>query len=272
MSALHLETFGPRDPSDDSARPDATTAPLVLALHGLTGHGRRWARLARDLPSHRIVAPDLLGHGESSWEPPWSYEANLTALDSVVAELDSPFTLVGHSFGGALAIRLAQRHPEQVRALVLLDPAQGLAPDRALEIASASMAHWTYPSPDVARDAKRGEGWAEVPDDILDEEIAAHLRPSEQVLLPAGRYGWRVSQPAAATAWSEMATGFELPPAGLPTDVVVADRVDPPLVSAEFLDACREHRADSVRIHHADCEHMVPFLAPGLVARLVRGD
>ncbi|GAA3032027.1 lipase LipV [Gordonia defluvii] len=259
MSALHVETYGP----------DSSGAPLVLALHGLTGHGRRWSRLAADLPGHRIVAPDLLGHGESSWEPPWSYDAHLRALDAVVGTFDAPFTVVGHSFGGALAIRLAQRHPGRANALVLLDPAQGLDPRRALDVATAGMAHWTYGSAAAARAAKCAEGWAAVPAEILDEEIGIHLRPSEQIGLPAGRFGWRVSQPATATAWSEMAAGLELPPPGLPTDVVVADRVDPPLVGAAFLDACRTERADSVCIHHADCEHMVPFLEPGLVARLV---
>ncbi|MFT3900725.1 MAG: alpha/beta fold hydrolase [Gordonia sp. (in: high G+C Gram-positive bacteria)] len=260
MSALHVHRFGPDD----------ADAPLVLALHGLTGHGQRWAHLARDLPDHRIVAPDLLGHGDSSWAPPWSYEAHLDAIDEVVAGLAAPFVVVAHSFGGALAIRLAQRHPERVRALVLLDPAQGLDPARALEISTASMAHWTYASPDAAREGKRAEGWYAVPPEILDEEIAVHLRPSDQVGLPPGAFAWRVSQPAAATAWSEMARPFELPPDGIPTDVVVADRVEPPLVSAAFLDACRRERAESVRVHHADCEHMVPFLEPALVARLVR--
>lgn len=260
MTALHIETFGPEGPD----------APLVLALHGLTGHGRRWAQLAADLPDHRIVAPDLLGHGSSSWEPPWSYDAHLAALESLVVGLDRSVTVVAHSFGGALAIRLAQRLPDRITALVLLDPAQGLDPTRSLDVATNSMANWTYPSPEAAYSAKRAEGWGAVPAAILDEEIAVHLRPSEQVGLPAGRFAWRVSQPAAATAWSEMAAPAELPPPGLPTDIVIADRVDPPFLDAAFLDACVADRADSVRIHHADCEHMVPFLEPDLVASLVR--
>lgn len=155
------------------------------------------------------------------------YDAHLRALDAVVGTFDAPFTVVGHSFGGALAIRLAQRHPGRANALVLLDPAQGLDPRRALDVATAGMAHWTYGSAAAARAAKCAEGWAAVPAEILDEEIGIHLRPSEQIGLPAGRFGWRVSQPATATAWSEMAAGLELPPPGLPTDVVVADRVDP---------------------------------------------
>ena len=117
-----------------------------------------------------------MGHGSSSWEPPWSYDAHLDALELLVVDLGRPLTIVAHSFGGALAIRLAQRLPDRITALVLLDPAQGLDPSRALDVATNGMANWTYPSPG-RHTAKRAEGWAAVPDAILDEEIAVHLRP-----------------------------------------------------------------------------------------------
>src|SRR5207244_9944259 len=50
------------------------TAPPVVALHGITGFGRRFRRLAEErLASRfRVLAPDLRGHGSSSWEPPWT--------------------------------------------------------------------------------------------------------------------------------------------------------------------------------------------------------
>ncbi|NMO01911.1 alpha/beta fold hydrolase [Gordonia sp. TBRC 11910] len=248
--------------------PGAPGAPTVLALHGLTGHGRRWEPLADEhLRDVRIVAPDLLGHGQSPWTAPWSFDAHLDAIEDVLdARVDAaelPIVVVGHSFGGALAVRLARRRPDAVRALVLLDPAHGLAPDWASQIAQESMAHWTYADADDARAAKRAEGWALVPDHILEAEIATHLIDVD------GRVGWRVSQPAAATAWSEMARPAELPPAHIPTTIVVADRVQPPFVSADFLDAASKTLA-SVDIRHVDCEHMVPFLAPELVAALIR--
>ncbi len=66
---LHVHRYGPTRP------------PQILAVHGLTGHGRRWQTLAtRHLPEFAIVAPDLIGHGRSSWAAPWSIDANADAL------------------------------------------------------------------------------------------------------------------------------------------------------------------------------------------------
>ncbi|MFI8771912.1 alpha/beta fold hydrolase [Gordonia sp. NPDC062954] len=255
---LTTHTFGP----------DTGDAAAVLAIHGLTGHGRRWAALAGDqLPDLRLIAPDLLGHGHSPWTPPWSYEDHVDALVAVVDEhipaSARPFVIVGHSFGGALAVRLAHRLGDAVAGLVLLDPAQGLDPSWALEVATDSLAHWDYADADHARSAKRSEGWADIPETLLDKEIDEHLVP-----VANGRVGWRVSAPAAATAWSEMAREALLPPTGLSTVVVVADRVRPPFVGPDFLASCAD--AESIRVVHADCGHMVPYLEPELTATLIR--
>ncbi|MGC4960468.1 alpha/beta fold hydrolase [Gordonia sp. DT218] len=250
---------------------DTPEAPHVLAIHGLTGHGKRWESLAADhLPDLRVIAPDLLGHGYSPWEPPWSLEEHVASLIVVVEQhipVDAhPFVVVGHSFGGAVAVRLAQRlGSDSVRGLVLLDPAQGLDPAMTLQVATDSLEHWDYADAAAAKSAKRAEGWADIPEELLDKEIDDHLTDRTN-----GRVGWRVSAPAAATAWSEMARDAVLPPPGLPTTVVVADRVDPPFVRPAFLEACATERPDSVEIVHADCEHMVPFLAPELTARVIR--
>ncbi|MFW0784193.1 alpha/beta fold hydrolase [Gordonia sp. CPCC 206044] len=258
---LHTSLFGP-------ALPDT---PTVLAVHGLTGHGRRWESLARDhLADLRVVAPDLIGHGYSPWEPPWSYDDQVDALVEVVDEhigpWARPFVVVGHSYGGAVAIRLTQRlGADVVDGLVLLDPAQGLDPAWTLEVATDSLTHWDYADAAAARSAKRAEGWADIPDILLDKEIDDHL-----IDLPNGRVGWRVSAPACAAAWNDMARPAALPPPGTPTSIVVADRVDPPFVRPDFLAACAAERAGSVEVIHADCEHMVPFLAPDLTAGLIR--
>ncbi len=256
--AMHTHLFGPDDPN----------APIVLALHGLTGHGGRWRFLAADhLPDVRVVAPDLLGHGASSWEPPWAIADQVAALSAVVDEhvpAGRRAVIVAHSYGGAVAIALAHARPDAIAGLVLLDPAQGLEPATAREYAESSLAHWGYADAREAAAAKRMEGWAEVPTHILDVEIDEHLVPVESGV------AWRVSAPGAAVAWSEMARPFRLPPAGLRTHLVVADRVDPPFVVPELLAACAAERADSVTVHHVDTEHMVPFLAPDVVAQLTR--
>ncbi|HEY9263496.1 MAG TPA: alpha/beta hydrolase, partial [Mycobacterium sp.] len=70
---LHTYRYGPDEPT------------RVLAIHGLTGHGRRWETLfERHLPDVAAAAPDLIGHGRSSWDAPWTIEANVTALAALV--------------------------------------------------------------------------------------------------------------------------------------------------------------------------------------------
>ncbi|MCF8609947.1 alpha/beta fold hydrolase [Gordonia sp. HY285] len=254
---LHTHVFGTDDPD----------APVVLALHGLTGHGRRWGRLADHLPGVRLLAPDLLGHGHSSWAPPWGAADHATAVAETVKALvpaNRSIVVVAHSFGSVVALALARRCPDLVAGLVLLDPAHGLDPAQARVYAEATLAHWGYADADAAIAAKRAEGWYDVPTAILIDELDHHLMSDD-----AGGVVWRVSPPAVATAWSEMARPFRLPPESVPTHVVVAGRVDPPFVRPEFLAACAAERPTTVTVHHVDTEHMVPFLAPDLCARLV---
>lgn len=254
---LQTHVFGP------------VAAPTVVALHGLTGHGGRWGLLAqRHLSGVRVVAPDLLGHGHSPWTPPWRIEdhaaAVARAVEAHVPPESRPVVVLAHSFGSAVALELAHTRPDLVRALVLLDPAQGLPAERALELSTGAVAHRGYPDAAAARAAKRAEGWGAVADEVLDQEIADHLVTS------GSGVDWRVCLPAAITAWSEMARPAVLPPPGVPTRIVVADRVQPPFVGADFLARCAAERPGTVTVHHVDTEHMVPYLAPDLVAELIR--
>jgi pimeloyl-ACP methyl ester carboxylesterase len=91
--------------------------PLVL-VHGLGGSAANWLALAPLLlPGRRVLVPELPGHGGSEALPAGS---RLNAFaDSVASLLDGPSAVVGHSLGGAIAVRLAIRRPELVRALVL---------------------------------------------------------------------------------------------------------------------------------------------------------
>ena len=91
--------------------------PLVL-VHGLGGSAANWLALAPLLlPGRRVLVPELPGHGGSEALPGG---ASLNAFaDSVASLLDGPSAVVGHSLGGAIALRLAIRRPELVRALVL---------------------------------------------------------------------------------------------------------------------------------------------------------
>jgi pimeloyl-ACP methyl ester carboxylesterase len=95
--------------------------PLVL-VHGLGGAASNWLALAPLLaPGRRVLVPELPGHGGSEALPA---APNLNAFADRIAELAArdgfaPAPVVGHSLGGAIALRLAIRRPESVSSLVL---------------------------------------------------------------------------------------------------------------------------------------------------------
>jgi 2-succinyl-6-hydroxy-2,4-cyclohexadiene-1-carboxylate synthase len=99
----------------------------LLLLHGFTQTGASWDGVVRALPGrYRAFAPDL-GTG------PW--EAELDRLETLAP---ASCALAGYSMGGRLALALALRRPERVRALVLVSAAPGLADagERAARLAA----------------------------------------------------------------------------------------------------------------------------------------
>ena len=94
----------------------------VLAIHGITSSSRSWPLLAQEL-DRPVVAPDLRGRGRSNHLPgPVGLVAHAEDCAAVLrAVTDEPVVVVGHSMGGFVATVLAARHPDLVRALVLVD-------------------------------------------------------------------------------------------------------------------------------------------------------
>ena len=114
--------------------------PVVL-LHGLGGAAANWGEVAADLAgSYRVLAPDLPGHGGSEVPDPgadmdWFADAVATLLDTEGAR---GAIVVGHSFGGQLALRLALRRPELVGSLLLVAPAGIRTRARLVQVAIAA--------------------------------------------------------------------------------------------------------------------------------------
>jgi lipase len=238
----------------------------MLAVHGLTGHGQRWQHLAEYVPEITIAAPDLVGHGSSSWAAPWTIDANVAAFAALLDDqATTPVLVVGHSFGGALALHLAAARPDQVSALLLLDPAVGLDGTWTRDIADAMLSSPDYPDPAEAREEKAAGSWADVDPAVLDADLDEHL-----VKLPNGRYGWRVSLPATMSYWSELARDIVLPPAGTPTTLVRAAWNSPPYVNDRLIAGLQERLGSDFELLDFECGHMVPHAKPTEVAALIR--
>jgi len=102
----------------------AGQGPAVVLIHGMAGSSRTWREVMRLLArDHTVIAPDLLGHGESA-KPRGDY--SLGAQASGLRDLVSGAlgveraTLVGQSLGGGVAMQLAYQHPELCERLVLV--------------------------------------------------------------------------------------------------------------------------------------------------------
>lgn len=95
--------------------------PPLLLVHGYGGAAWNFSELAPLLPGRRLVLPDLPGHGASA---PLPAVRTLSGFSDVLAALCEAEGLarvdvVGHSLGGVVALRLAERHQELVGSLVL---------------------------------------------------------------------------------------------------------------------------------------------------------
>ena len=128
---------------------DIGDGPAVLFIHGLTGSHRNWAHLVDRLKTdHRVLAPDLFGHGASA-KPIGDYSlgAHAATLRDLLDRLGiDRVTLVGHSFGGGIAMQFCYLFPGRVERLVLVSSG-GLGRDVSGLLRSATLpgAEWILP-------------------------------------------------------------------------------------------------------------------------------
>jgi lipase len=175
-------------------------APRIVCLHGVTGHGLHFARLAvRLAPTFHVLAPDLLGHGDSRREPPWSLDAQVEALFQAVGA--RPAVCIGHSFGARVAVELAAREPGFATKLVLLDPAIALLPQVALFAAENTRPEREYTSFAEGIDRRYEESSLYSTDRAaLEAELESHL-----VRNADGLWRYRYCQSAVIAAYSDIA-------------------------------------------------------------------
>jgi lipase len=240
MAVLNLHHYG---------SPDG--AP-TLAIHGVTAHGERYRRLAQEaFPERRWLAVDLRGHGRSTWAGPWTVERHVAdLLETLDAEGVDRVEVVGHSYGGMIALHLLATEPGRVTRVALLDPAVELPGEWLPKLADDMIDDPGWATPEEAL-AKRIEGRAQqsIPD--AAEDVKRHLYEA-----PDGRYRMRYHRGAAVTGWSEMArTTVSLARAQKPCLLVVATQEE--IVRPELRASLARDLGDRLTTVEIDCGHML---------------
>lgn len=148
----------------------------VLLLHGVPQTAVAFRHLLPELArDRRVLAPDLPGLGESEARGPYDVDALVDVLAALVLhEVDGPVDVVGHDWGGTMALALAAARPEMVRRLVLVNaPYRQLDAVRSVHVMLSALP--VVPEAFLALTGRRGLRW----------------------LL---RLGWRSGEPAPGTS------------------------------------------------------------------------
>lgn len=177
-------------------------AATVVLVHGITASHLSWATVARVLPDVRILAPDLRGRGRSRELPgPYGMPTHADDVAAVIEALAgdaAPVPVVGHSMGAFVAMVLADRHPDLVSTLLLVDgglpllPPPGFSPEQlaaAVLGPAAERLAMTFADRDDYRDFWRphpafASDWTADLEGYLDYDLVGEepeLRPATRV-------------------------------------------------------------------------------------------
>jgi pimeloyl-ACP methyl ester carboxylesterase len=247
----------------------------VLLLHGQPGLGSDWDAVVALLDDHRVLVPDRPGYGAGGRETLGIEESAAEFARLLVGLRAAPATVVGHSYGGGIAVMMAAQHPEVVSGLVLVASVgradNVTAVDRVL--AAPAVGEWSSAAglfvlgrvlPPLRRLLGTTEGrvrsWlrATLPDSAYD-----------LVSAPPGGSVWRSFVAEQRALLDEIdAVEAAVPKVRVPTVLVSGewDVVVPPRVAQSMA----RDIAGSELVRVARTGHFVPRDAPETVARAVR--
>src|SRR4051794_17439645 len=142
----------------------AGSGPPVVLIHGMINSSRHWEEVALRLaPKHTVIAPDLIGHGDSATpRGDYSLGAHAASIRDLLAAIGiERASIVGHSLGGGVAMQFFYQFPQRVERLVLVSSGglghevSPLLRTAALPGASALLAAGAHPK---GLDGDRGAG------------------------------------------------------------------------------------------------------------------
>lgn len=235
----------------------------ILLLHGVTGHGWLWHGVAGQLTLWgQVLALDLRGHGDSQWASDGRYDTTTLADDvaAVIEQLGEPADVVGLSWGGLVAMRLAGRHPGLVRRVAVLDIPTSFA----------------QPSSDVPSRPYRFAGRR----DVLDWERRANPRAAaplvelvadHSVRPDAGGGLVRKHDERFITAWPFREETYDADWRALSCPVLLLRAADSPVLGVEQFEAMLAAQPGAEGLTIEGSGHLLPLDRPISVADALEG-
>lgn len=222
------------------------SAPPLICIHGVGGHGRNFEHVATDRWGRHfhVISFDLRGHGYSDWSPPWGFK---TFVDDIVETVDSLGIVtafwIGHSFGGRLIFELIARFPGRVLRAVATEPVIQITPELAMHRANQELTGDVWDSLEAFVAARENTG-ADIDVQAYIADIADHFDT-----LPDGRVKRRTSQAAIVSIFGQFADPAPEPSAEtipVPTMTLYSPAFG--LVTAEQLAAYEPYLAEVVPV------------------------
>lgn len=250
------------------------TAPAVLLLHGLPGTAEDFARVTPLLSDRRTIALDRPGYGFSDG----GYHPLGEQLDTIERLLDrlgiARAVLVGHSYGGTLALAFAALHPERVQGLVLVDAAAAGERTATADRAQARLVQFlslpvVQPLADVTFSGAMRKASAQMGAEKAFDPDAVDPVYEQRLLSETMRH-----EDLDALAGEQLAADGELARldeqlAGIATPAVVIQGQGDRLVKAE-IGRRLARTLPQARLVEVPGGHMQPLVRPAVVAEAVR--
>ena len=241
----------------------------VLALHCSLAHSGAWSGLAERLTGITMTAPDQPGHGRA---PDWDGVSDLHAIttDSSISMAEDlgdggPIDLMGHSFGGTVALRMALERPDLVRSLTLIEPVIFAAARGTAEYARFCATHLgladMIATGDMTVAARVFHGqWGEGRFDDLPEKTRRYF--IERISMIAAQNPYLVDDSAGLLR----AGGLE----SITVPVLLIEGADSPEIIGALHGALAARLPFVRRLSVAGAGHMVPITHPDWIAGAIQ--